>query len=135
MTKKFLTAMLGVSLAFGMTVIGCDLDSEGSFEFKVSYYNGFGGGAITKIEFIDGSNKDAPVLATETVQLGSGEMSNVYRVSGFTNKEGDGRIFGVKVTFNDGGFYFDWSSARNGSKINVSVSAPLLVMTFSDGNW
>jgi hypothetical protein len=139
---NFLIGMAGISLALGLMVVGCDQDGDsgggGSYtlEFKVEYFNGFSGGSITKIEFINGSNKDAPVLATETVQLGTGEKSNVYRVSGFSNKEDDSRIFGVKVTFNNGNYHFDWSSAdKNESKIDVYVSGPIWVMMFSDGNW
>jgi hypothetical protein len=105
-----------------------------TFEFKVM--NLVGISAISKIEFFNGSNQSASVLQTETVNLTKGEMSNVYRVSGFTEKDGDDeRIFGVKVTTPGGNTYFDWSSAKDGDKILVSVSAPFWVMIFYDGNW
>jgi hypothetical protein len=137
--KKHWLGMAVLALLFGLVLVGCDLnlnpDSGGyTFEFKVR--NAVGISAIAKIEFINGTNDDAPILATEEVNLTEGEMSNVYRVSGFTEKDGDGkRIFGVKVTTPGGNTHFDYSSAKDGGKIAVSVSAPFWVMLFSDGNW
>ncbi|MDR0300959.1 MAG: hypothetical protein LBI04_01445 [Treponema sp.] len=139
--RLFQLGMLVIALVFGMMFTGCEIQEDEygnsggyTFEFRVKYSTG--GGAITKIEFINGSNKDASVLATETVNLSKGEMSKVYKVSGFSEKaKDDYNIFGVKVTFSTGGTYFGWQSATKGSKIMVNVSAPIVVMTFSDGNW
>jgi hypothetical protein len=146
--KILLLGMLVISLAFGFKSAACDElssddtphDGTYTFEFKVEYYNGFiggaVGGAITQIEFINGSSSGSPVLATETVNLVSRDLSNVYRVSGFSNKEGNGRIFGVRVTLKSGKTYFDWSTAaEDGDKIKVHFSGPLWVMQFSGGNW
>jgi hypothetical protein len=149
MAKKILlVGMLAISLTFGFKSAACDdlirdeasYDSDYTFEFKIEYYNGFiggaVGGAITQIEFINGSSSGAPVLATETVNLVSRDLSNAYRVSGFSNKEGNGRIFGVRVTLKSGKTYFDWSTAaEDGARIKVRFSGPLWVMQFSGGNW
>ncbi|MFP3040457.1 hypothetical protein LQZ19_01430 [Treponema primitia] len=145
MAKKILLlGMLVTSLAFGFKSAACDElasddSSHGSYtiEFKVEYFNGFiNSGAITQIEFINGSSSGSPVLATETVNLVSRDLSNVYRVSGFSNKEGDGRIFGVRVTLKSGKTHFDWSTAaEDGAKVKVRFSGPLWVMQFSGGNW
>jgi hypothetical protein len=146
--KALLLGMLAISLASGcVSARGNDLSSDDpshnkgyTLEFKVEYYNGFVGGviggAITQIEFIDGASGGDPVLLTETVNLSSREMSKAYRVSGFSNTEGDGRIFGVRLTLKNGKTWFDWgTAAENGDKIKVHFSGPLWVMQFSDGNW
>jgi hypothetical protein len=143
MAKKnwfFGTLVMVLALGFGLALTGCKQnadDGDGrsyTFEFKVR--NSVGISAISKIEFINGTNDEAAVLATEEVNLTEGEMSNVYRVSGFSEKDGDSkRIFGVKITTPKGNTHFDYSSAKDGGKIAVSVSAPFWVMIFSDGNW
>jgi hypothetical protein len=164
MAKKILLlGMFAISLVFGFKSAACDdlvsddspsaetshdeasyddpsQDSDYTFEFKIEYYNGFiggaVGGAVTQIEFINGSSSGAPVLATETVNLVSRDLSNAYRVSGFSHKEGGGRIFGIRITLKSGKTYFDWSTAtEDGAKIKVRFSGPLWVMQFSGGNW
>jgi hypothetical protein len=138
--KRFLLAIPVIVLVFGMVVVGCELtDSSGyTLEFKVQYSHwiGWGGGGVNKIEFINGSTSDGPVLATETVSLGDGDLTPVYRVSGFTNKEGNGRIFGVKAYFNDGSGAFVWGTAeQNGAKIKVVVANYTPLCYTEEGTW
>lgn len=135
--KKFWLGILVMVLVFGLIMTGCkDLIQDNgayTFEFRVDYW--VGGSTISKIEFLNGSNESATVLATETVNITSGQMSNTYKVSGFTEKNGDDyRIFGVRIT-HDRGTYFGYSSATDESKIQVSVSSPFWTMSFYDGNW
>jgi hypothetical protein len=137
--KKNWAGILVMVLVFGMTVVSCDNTLTGNtdytFEFKVEKSSGGIGTPITKIEFINGSSRNDPVLATETVHLDFGEMSTVYTVSGFTNKDGDdNRIFGINLTFENGGTYFEWSSAANGSKIHAWTNGQNVLMLY-DGTW
>jgi hypothetical protein len=137
--KKFCLGMLAMALVFGMTVIGCDIDgpTDGgakTLEFKVETWS-LSWATISKIEFINGSNSSDPVLAAETVQIAPGEMSNIYRVSGFTKKEGDAHIFGVKFTFESGSSAFKWSTtSKSKVKIHTFTTAGT-VMEFSEENW
>ena len=149
--KKKWLGILVLVLVFGMTVVGCDNDSisdndsiNGSsgytFEFKIrySYTPIFSQGKLIKIEFINGSTSNAEVLATETVNLVGGDMTSVYRVSGFTNKEGGGCIFGVKATYENENNHFKWGvTTKNGDKILVDVDNLNYgsIIHFSDGNW
>jgi hypothetical protein len=142
---KNLYRVLGI-IAVGAVVVvglaGCEnmfTDTGYTFEFKVTYrfWMGWGNdGNITKIEFINGSNKDAPVLDTKTVNIGFGEMSPAYEVSGFTEKEGDeSRIFGVKVTLADGSWRFRWGYATNHAKLLLTINNYSPVDGFSEGSW
>ena len=48
---------------------------------KCYYWAGWGNdGNITKIEFLNGASRDAPVLETKTVNIALDELSTVYRV-------------------------------------------------------
>jgi hypothetical protein len=138
--KKFwLVGILVMVLVFSFVLIGCDLfDDSYTFEFKVNN-NVIASEAsyITKIEFFNGSNENAKILQTENVNLPGKQMSSAYKVSGFTEKDGDERrFFGVKVTFIGGDTIFNYSSRADNSKIIVDVSNFLwLTMSFSNGNW
>jgi hypothetical protein len=96
---------------------------------------------ITKIEFINGSNKADPVLETKTVNFRRGEMSPVYTVSGFTGKSGDGHLFYVRLTFDDGVILSIWSSRPNKSKpdstgkILVTTGYYSKDLSISEGDW
>ena len=128
-------------LVFGLFLTGCgDLpDSSGyTFEFRVNnttsgiyeYY-------ITKIEFINGSNGSANVLQTEVINIGPGETSSVYKISGFTEKEKSNRIFGIRLTYDDGKTEFKYSNAADKSKIRVVSGIGLggSKISFATGNW
>jgi hypothetical protein len=143
---NFLIGMAGISLALGMMVIGCDQDGDSggnggggsyTFEFKVESSSYFDGDyKVTKVEFINGSSRDDPVLETKIVNIAPGDMTSAYRVSGFTQKNDDDvHIFGVKVTYNndDEDYDFNWTSAKNNDKILVYCGFGDL--SFSDGNW
>jgi hypothetical protein len=136
--KRNWLGILVMVLVFGI-LTGCgeiENSSGGySFEFKVEKSSGGIGTPITKIEFINGSSKNDPVLATETVHIGFGEMSSVYKVSGFNNKNGDDyRIFGINLTFENGGTYFKYGSATNKSKIHAWTNGQNVLMLY-DGTW
>jgi hypothetical protein len=138
--KKTWFGILIIVLVFGMIVVGCDntLTDGYTFEFKVQYSHwiGWGGGGVNKIEFINGSTSDGPILATETVNLGDGDLTSAYKVSGFTNKEGGGYIYGVKAYFNDGSGAFVWgTSEKNGGKIKVVVANYTPMCYVEEGTW
>ncbi len=136
MEKKILLFVSIVMIS--ITVTSCKMPpSFGSytFEFRVEKSSGGIGTPITKIEFINGSNRSDPVLLTETVHIGFGEMSRTYKVSGFTEKAGDEyRLFGILLTFESGATVFDHSSATNGAKIHAWLNGhyPLNIW---DGDW
>jgi hypothetical protein len=146
---NFLIGMAGISLVLGMMVIGCDQDGDSgggyTIEFKVDYSGSYlttyqPYQIISNVEFLNGSNRDAPVLQKETVRLSYGEMTGVYKVSGFTEKDGDdNRIYGVAVWYEaENGEpqkgYFEWSSTSNNDKVLVVVG-PFQGIQFRDGNW
>jgi hypothetical protein len=140
--KKNWFGILAIVLVFGMAVVGCEQPTDEyrnvggyTFEFKVEKSSGGIGTPITKIEFINGSSKSDKVLATETVHIGFGEMSSVYKISGFTNKNGDDyRIYGINLTFENGGTYFRYGSATNKSKIHAWTNGQNVLMLY-DGKW
>jgi uncharacterized lipoprotein YehR (DUF1307 family) len=128
--KRFRLGILVLALVFSLFLTGCgDIDDDGdyTFEFKVADgCDGYWEQTITKIEFINGSNDSAPVLQTETVNLGSSERSRAYKVSGFTEKDGNNlRSFSVNVTIEYKGVrtLFLRGSAKNNSKISVGACA------------
>ena len=142
MKKKLLLGIPSVVLllVFGIMIVACDIEvtsgggSGGgyTFEFRVAPSRGH----INKIEFINGSNLNAPVLQTETINIGSNEMSETYKVSGFTVRDGDEkRIFGIKVTYSDGRTEFGWGSASNNSKMYVRNYISFYEIWFAGGDW
>jgi hypothetical protein len=137
--KVWLLGMVALVLSFW--AVGCDNLLNGvdyTFEFRVNNDFGYYGktNAITKIEFINGSSRDDPVLETITLNLSRSEMSNVYTVSGFSKKyEGSTRLYCVKLTFDDGLIIGKWASALNKSKILVTTSSYTNDIYFSDGGW
>jgi hypothetical protein len=139
MRKRGLLPVMLV-MVFALLMTGCDLDlltggGGYTFEFKVENSETLRGRTITKVEFINGSSRTDPVLETQTVHLGLNEMSNVYRVSGFTKKDGeDKRLFSVLITLEDGNTIFKYSSATNGSKIHAKVVV-FSELYFYNGNW
>jgi hypothetical protein len=135
MTRKgFWPAMLAVFVLFWT---GCDFDSVGSgytFEFKVENTGGIS--ALRKIEFFNGSSVNAPLLRTEETNIPAGQMSGVYKVSGFTEKDGDDkRLYGIRITTEGGNTYFKYNSATNNSKILSSLQGPIFVWWISAGTW
>jgi hypothetical protein len=136
-SKKNFLEILVITLVFGFFLTGCDeFEDAYTFEFKVESYSYTLMGTITKVEFINGSNENAPILQTELVSISEGEMSGVYKVSGFTEKNGDDQhIYGVRVTFNNGeNSHFNWGYAKNKAKIRV-YSNSFMGLIFYDGNW
>jgi len=122
--KKFWLVMLAIVLVLGLT--GCDdltQDNGGfTFEFRVkNNCSSFDPATITKIQFINGSAQDDPVLRTEEVSLYLEEMSSTYIVSGFTQGNEVNRSFGVIATFDSGYTVWGWGFGRNKSKIHANV--------------
>jgi hypothetical protein len=122
--KKFFFGILIIVLVFGIFLTGCgEIENSGggyTFEFKVESDRD-NTITITKVEFINGSSSDGQVLKTVTVQIGPGEWSDLYIVSGFTKKEKEEneRIFGVKVTYDGGDSQFIWATENDKVKVRV----------------
>jgi hypothetical protein len=79
---------------------------------------------IAKVEFFNGTHDRAPVLRQIlALNLGQGQLSDEYRVPGFTGEYGpDERYCGVRVTYSDGAEIFAYEHFGDGSKILVTVS-------------
>ncbi|MDR1748187.1 MAG: hypothetical protein LBR47_03930 [Spirochaetaceae bacterium] len=139
MAKKHLLGIVGIVLVFGIMVVGCEMISDenfGSYTFEFRVENDGGNNAITKIEFINGSSRSDPVLASETIYLYPDEMSNVYRVSGFTKSDGDDKyLFGVLLTFENGEKEFGYNSAADEFQISVEWLGWVKTIIFTDGDW
>jgi hypothetical protein len=137
--KRFWLGILVIVLVFGFLLTGCemeDLSGSYTFEFKVKYDYGWTSNYITMIEIFNGSSVNATKLATEDVNIALGSMSTVYTVSGFSEKDGsDKRIFGIKITYNNGDTHFNWSSWKNKGKILVKTSNFWDSSSFEEGNW
>ena len=140
--KKIWWGIFVIVLVFGFSLTGCDdLSNNNGYTFEFRIVNNSQGGyarTITNIEFINGSNKNAPVLQTETVNLKPREMSGIYKISGFTEKEGkDEYLFGIRFTTDStflNGTEFTYSSAKNKSKIKVLLNASDYYW-FENGDW
>jgi hypothetical protein len=128
--KRFWLGILVMILVFGMTVLGCDLapeevDNGFTFEFNVIHYDFVWRkeevGGLAKIEFINGSNENAPVLQTEINPDGK-----TYKVTGFTVKSEipslfENRVFCVRVTYGNGTILIGGGEKDNNSKVNIEV--------------
>jgi len=142
--KKFLLGILVIVLVFGFIFTGCELfeDPEFTFEFKVT--NGHMG-VITEIEFLNGDSPSAPVLQRETVHLSKGDITGVYKISGFTkeipsymetNPE-NYRYCAIRIIYEDGTRGGGVHHAKNKSKILAegdNITSPPSVF-FKTGNW
>jgi len=140
--KKFRLGIIVITLVFGLSLTGCDFMLPGdtyTLEFKVQ--NAGGMPTISKIEFINGSNESDPIIETKEVNLSNGQISNAYKVSGFTKQakewkeENQIHYFGVRVSYDSGGSDFRSSTAKDKSKILVSLQGPFFLFTFSEGKW
>ncbi|MDR0387545.1 MAG: hypothetical protein LBH57_05870 [Treponema sp.] len=110
--------------SFVLVLTGCDGMVTGSaesytFRFKVQNNSEK---TITGIEFRNGTNKSAFVLRRiYSPNLGTGELSDEYRVPGFTKEHGtDERYYAVLVTYEDDTEVFNYSFAGPESKILVT---------------
>jgi len=136
--KRFLPAMV---LVLGLAVIGCETSTDEpdnisgyTFEFRVENGTGGLGSNITQFEIFNGPNTSSKVLSTGIINLPPGQVSDVYRVAGFTDRDGsDKRIYGVRITLDDGSTQFGYSSATNGSKILAVTTG--FAFGFSSGTW
>jgi hypothetical protein len=118
------------------------VDSDYTFEFKVKNKHM---GVITEIQFLNGNNSGAPVLQTETVHLSTGDITDVYKISGFTEKipsyleleHEKYRYCAIRIIYEDGTRGGGVHHAKNRSKILAegdNVFAPPMVF-FWDGDW
>jgi hypothetical protein len=131
---KNLKKIIGITAfvtVIGITMVSCpwiDPKYAGyTFTFEVLNDNlfahqNYGGGKITKIEFLNGTDGKAPVLQTETVELSSGK-SAVFTVSGFTEKGfygfDDERAYALRITYADGTVGGNSDESKDKSKIHA----------------
>jgi hypothetical protein len=143
MKKRFFSGMLAMALALTALVFsGCETNMDDAdsytFSFKVDNKSST---AITTIEFINGSNKDSRVLKkVSALNLTYGELSNEYKVSGFTGEYGTNECYcGVLVTYSDGTTVFGYSHYEHESKILVTLKddyrTEMPKIEFSPGPW
>jgi hypothetical protein len=133
-------AFLFVALALA----GCNAVVTDAYTFRFKVQND-SEETITKVKFLNGSNKGAFVLReTYGLTLGTNELSYEYRVSGFTEEYGaDERYCAVIVSYEDGTDIFGYWYAGPESKILITSKDkdPYLwwddkkEIVFSSGNW
>jgi len=126
-------------LVFGMSVVGCDDlgdENEGyAFEFKVESYNYTVMPPMVNIEFFNGSTVNSSIISKQAIYINVGDLSDVIKVSGFTEKHEDKKnIYGVRITYEDGQTHFRWGSAENKSKIIVYGNS-FAGLIFRNGEW
>jgi hypothetical protein len=143
-SKGICLGMLAMVLVLGMTVVQCDLfeDPDFTFEFKVKNVQQ---GVITEIQFLNGDNPGAPVLQTETVYLAPGDITGVYKISGFTDKytgiwvsdPENYRNCAIRIIYEDGNRGGGVHYAKNKSKILAEGSNLFIppMVFFKPGNW
>jgi hypothetical protein len=143
MKKMFFAGMLAMALAMAALVLsGCEtnMDDADSYTFRFRVDNK-SSTAITTIEFINGSNKDNRVLKKiSAINLGNGELSDEYKVPGFTGEYGTNERFcAVLVTYSDGTTVFGYSYYEHESKILVTLKddyrTEMPKIEFSPGLW
>jgi hypothetical protein len=144
--QRLWLGILVMVLVFGFIFTGCDLEElEGNYTFEFKVRNAHVG-VITEIQFLNGDNPGAPVLQTETVSLSRGDITGVYKISGFTkggvpSSEVDDshryNYFAIRIIYEDGTRCGGVSYAKNRSKILVEVDNvfdPPMVF-FRAGDW
>jgi hypothetical protein len=141
--KMVFMGMLALALS-ALVLAGCETNSDDdnndsyTFRFKVDNKSS---NTITTIEFINGSNKDRRVLKkVSALNLGYGELSDEYKVSGFTGEYGTNeRYYGVLVTYEDGTAIFGYWHCEQESKILVTSTDDYWTeeqkIVFSPGLW
>jgi hypothetical protein len=143
--QKFWLGILVIALVFGFIFTGCEeeeLEGDYTFEFKVK--NGHVG-VITEIQFLNGDNPGAPVLQTETVHLSEGDITGVYKISGFNmeipsymeSKPEEYRYCAIRIIYEDGTRGGGVDYAKNRSKILAegnNITYPPSVF-FWTGDW
>jgi len=136
MANKNIYFGLLIILIIGFTFSNCDLSDGSTFEFWIEHRGNVVMSPITKVEFINGSSENSPVLQTEVLFLEYSQSSSKYKVPGFTNKhdgENNEYIFGVRLTLENGNKLFGSSKEKyNG---NVRILSNGLYLYFDDGTW
>jgi hypothetical protein len=140
--KWYVVGMAVLALVFALELSGCgepDGAGDDSYTFKFRVDNN-SSKTITKIEFFNGSNKSNRVLdKVSALNLANGEMSNEYKVSGFTEEyEENKRLCGVMVTFEDESTVFGYWNSTHESKILVTAKYSYWEgyhIDFSAGQW
>jgi hypothetical protein len=144
--KKNWLGILAIVLVFGMMVVGCDIptDDDGGYTFEFKIENNLNS-PITKIEFFNGNELYDPVLETQNVNILGGEISAIYKVSGFNKKApdwyaGENRCyFGIKLahTYNDSdtATNFGYYAGKNNQKFLVRYADYGNYLKFDEGKW
>jgi len=83
--KKFLLGMLVMVLAFGLTVVGCEIETD--FYYKVQNDSSF---KINKVDFIGINN--AGIILTDTDGIAAGSSKT------YTFGEGEDNPAGIEIT-------------------------------------
>jgi hypothetical protein len=130
------------ALVFALALSGCGGTSDSVVEgytFKFKAHNN-SQAAITKIQFINGSNRSGFVLREPYgIHLANGELSGEYRVSGFTEEYGTNeRYCGVIIAYDDGTDIFGYWHSGHESKILITSSDDYWTgkkIVFSHGSW
>ncbi|MDR0718210.1 MAG: hypothetical protein LBF78_01140 [Treponema sp.] len=141
--KKRILVLEGL-LILGLVLAGCELDEDAgnsAYMFKFRVQNNNSTATIVRVEFLNGTNRNSFVLRqTYGTNLGQGELSNEYKVSGFTEKYGtDERYCAVIITYNDGTDAFGyWHSGHEGKILVRSIDDYWTgdkKIEFSQGKW
>jgi hypothetical protein len=94
---------------------------------------------ITKVEFLNGTNKNALVLRRlDGINLTKNELSGEFKISGFTEEYGtDERYCAVMLTYGDGTELFNHWHSGHESKILVTLRDNWRgkEIEFSKGKW
>jgi hypothetical protein len=115
-----------VALVFALVLSGCDGELTAGavgYTFKFKVENKYSTGAtITKVVFFNGTNRSSSVLRSlYGFNLTPGELSDEYKVSGFTKQYGiNERLCGVLITYEDGTDIFCYGYYEHESKILVT---------------
>jgi hypothetical protein len=121
--KEYAWGMSAAAFFFALALAGCDGVSTSAeaytFYFRVQNNSE---ATITKVQFLDGSNRNSFVLPRYIgVNIFNGDLSDEYRVSGFTKEFGTSERFcGVLVTYEYETVAFSYGHFSHESKILVT---------------
>jgi hypothetical protein len=109
---------------FVFSLTGCDgsmVDDTEPYTFMFKVQNN-SARTITKVVFLNGTNRNALTLRhISALSLGTGELSDTYKVSGFTGECGtDERYYAVIVTYADETDLFRYGHSSPESKILIT---------------
>jgi hypothetical protein len=138
--KGYAWGIPAAALFFALALAGCGdgFTSAEAYTFYFRVQNN-SKAAITRVQFLNGPNRSSFVLRYIEENITKGELSDEYRVSGFTDEYGtDERFCGVLVTYADGTNVFGYWHSGHESKILVTSTDDYWTgkkITFSHINW